>query len=427
MTPVRHLLCALSLFFISSIARGDVITDWNQLLNNTFAAEGSLATPPANARTMGMVDAAMYDAVNSITQNYSPYLGIYSPTTAGSSSDMTAAAATAANLVMQSIYSDSFGPGNPYASGFTSLYDSQMSSIQDGTAKQRGIEIGQAAAQAMIAARASDGWNAAYSYSSQPVGTAGAWQPGSTSGGWGSGTGKFVSSEWGSVTPFTMSSGSQFRPANLAGYASSNMQGFVGSQTFTDAFNQVKSLGGTDSTTRTADQTQIAYFWQDGPGTYSPIGHWSQIAQTVSASMGLGVEQNARLFGLLGLAEADAAIAAWDTKRAFDLWRPSQAINQASTTGNPDLVQQAGWTPLLAEPSFPSFVSGHSTFSTAGATVLASFFGTDNVTFTTTTESPFLPDGTTRTFSSFSEAAQEAGMSRIYGGIHYSFDNTGGQ
>jgi len=405
---------------------GDVITDWNQVMNQTFAAEGGQATPPANARTMGMVDAAMYDAVNSITQSGNPYLGSYSPSTPGSSTDMTAAAATAANLVMQSIYDSSFGQGNPFSTSFTNLYNTQMSGISDGAAKQRGVEIGTAAAQAMITARANDGWNAAYSFVAQPVGTVGAWQPGSTSGGWGSGTGKFVASEWGSVTPFTMSSGSEFRPTSMVGYAANNLQGFVNSAAYTAAYNQVQSLGGFNSSTRTDDQTQVAYFWQDGPGTYSPVGHWSQIAQSVSASMGLTIQQNAVLFAQLGLAEADTAIAAWDAKREYDLWRPSQAINQANITGNASLVQEAGWTPLLAEPSFPSFVSGHSSFSMAGATVLANFFGTDNISFTSNTESPFLPSGTTRTFTSFSQAAQEAGMSRIYGGIHYSFDNTGG-
>jgi len=327
---------------------------------------------------------------------------------------------------MQSNYTDAYGAGNPYAASFTSLYNTQMSGIADGAAKQRGIEVGQAAAQAMITARANDGWNAPTTYSPQPLGTVGAWQPGSSAGAWGSSSASFLKSEWGYLTPFTMSSGSQFRPATLAGFAPNQMGAFVQSQTFTDGFNQVKSLGAATGSTRTADQTTIAYFWVDGPGTASPPGHWNRIAQSISAAAGLSVEQNARLFALLNLTEADTAIATWDTKRVYDLWRPMLAINTADTTGNPDLVQDAAWTPLLPIPSFPSFTSGHSGFSSAGATVLADFFGTDNIAFTSDTESPFLPAGYTRSYSSFSEAAAEAGMSRIYGGIHYSFDNTGG-
>lgn len=374
---------------------------------------------------MGMLGGAVFDAVNSVNRSYSAYNGYFNPTTSGSSIDTSAAAATAANSVLQSVFNDYFGLGNSYSSNFTNKYNTQMSAIADGEGKTRGMEVGLAAAQAMITARTNDGWNATSTYTPQPLGTVGAWQPGSTAGGWGNTSSKvFLKSEAGYMTPFTMSSGSQFRPATLAGFASNQMGAFVQSQTYTDSFNQVQSLGAVNSATRTADQTQIARFWMDGPGTESPPGHWSSIAQTVSAAANLSLEQNARLFGLLGLAEADTAIATWDTKREYDLWRPSLAINTADTDGNASTLQDTGWTPLLPEPSFPSFSSGHSGFSMAGATILANFFGTDNIAFTS--DSDFLP-GVTRSYNSFSEAAQEAGMSRIYGGIHYGFDNLGGQ
>lgn len=408
-------------------AGADVITDWNALMRETFAAEAGSATPPTNSRTMGMMGAAMFDAVNSVTGGYSSYLGTYTPTTAGSDTDMTAAAATAAYNVLVSNYNDLYGSGNPYVSNFTNLYNSQMSGIADSAAKTRGIEIGQASAQAMITARANDGWNAASTYSPQPSTAVGAWQPSTTTGAWGSTTGTFLKSEWGYVTPFAMTSGSQFRPTSIAGYQSNDLASLVGSQAYTDAFNQVKSLGAATGSTRTADQTEIAYFWVDGPGTASPPGHWNRIAQTVSASMGLSVVENARLFALLNIAEADAGIATWDAKREYDFWRPVYAINNADTDGNPDTLQDAAWAPLIPTPSFPAFVSGHSTFSMTAAQILADYFGTDNIAFTTDSESPFLPEGTTRSFSSFSEAAQEAGMSRIYGGIHWAFDNTQGQ
>lgn len=214
-----------------------------------------------------------------------------------------------------------------------------------------------------------------------------------------------------------MSSGNQFRPAAPPSLTS---------QAYTDAFNQVKSLGIKTGSTRTADQTQIAYFWQDGPGTASPPGHWNQIAQIISASQGLTFQQNVRLFALLNLAEADAGIAAWDAKRVYDFWRPNMAIAQAGIDGNSGTIADAAWTPLIPTPSFPSYVSGHSTFSGAGAAVLAAYFGRDNIAFTTTTQSPVLPAGTTRDFISISQAAYEAGMSRIYGGIHFDFDNVAG-
>ena len=414
------------LFACLGTAGADVITDWNALMRQTFAAEGSSATPPTNSRTMGMMGAAMYDAVNSISRTHSSYLGYYDPTTAGAGIDVTAAAATAAYNVLVSNYSDMYGGSNSYAASFTSLYNSQMSGIADSEAKTRGMEVGLAAAQAMITARAGDGWNAASTYSTQPFGTPGAWQPGNTAGAWGASSGTFLRSEWGYVTPFTMSSGDQFRPATLAGFQANQMTAFVGSQTYTDGFNEVKNLGASTGSTRTTDQTNIAYFWVDGPGTASPPGHWNRIAQTVSASMNLSVEDNARLFALLNLAEADTGIATWDAKRAYDLWRPMHAINTASTDGNADTLENATWAPLIPTPSFPAYTSGHSAFSMAAATILAEFFGTDDIAFTTDSESPFLPLGYTRDYSSFSEAAEEAGMSRIYGGIHYSWDNTDG-
>jgi membrane-associated phospholipid phosphatase len=416
----------LLLFACAGTAGADVITEWNTLMRQTFAFEGSTATPPTNSRTMGMMGAAMFDAVNSVNRNYSSYLGYFDPTTAGSSIDVNAAAAAAANTVMQSVYADYYGGGNSYAANFTSLYNTQLSGIADGEAKTRGIEVGIAAAQAMITARANDGWNATSTYSTQPFGTPGAWQPGTTAGAWGSSSGVFIKSEWGYVTPFTMSSGDQFRPTSIMGYQANDLASFVASQAYTDGFNQVKSLGVASGSTRTADQTAIAYFWVDGPGTASPPGHWNRIAQTVSASMGLSVEDNARLFALLNLAEADTGIATWDAKRAYDLWRPMIAINTASTDGNGDTLEDAAWSPLIPTPSFPAYTSGHSAFSMAAATILADFFGTDDIAFTSDTESPFLPLGYTRDYASFSEAAEEAGMSRIYGGIHWAWDNTDG-
>jgi hypothetical protein len=150
------------------------------------------------------------------------------------------------------------------------------------------------------------------------------------------------------------------------------------------------------------------------------------VSTAANSGAGLSVEDNARLFALLNIAEADTGIATWEAKRYFDNWRPMLAINTADTDGNPATIGDAAWSPLIPTPSFGSYTSGHSAFSMAGAEILANFFGTDNIAFTTDSESPFLPSGTTRDFTSFSQAAQEAGMSRIYGGIHWASDNRDG-
>jgi membrane-associated phospholipid phosphatase len=422
-------ILALAFVAATSVLRADVVTEWNAIMRQTFAAEASSAAPPINSRTMGMLGGAMFDAVNSVNRNYQSYLGYFNPTTAGVGIDMEAAAATAAYNTMTSIYTDRYGVGNPYLSNFTTLYNTQMAAIAAGDSKTRGTEVGAAAATAMITARASDGWNAATTYSPQPFGTVGRWQPGTNPGAWGASTGTFLYSQWNNVTPFTLSSASQFRPggpAGLTGTTPADYQAWVQSPQYTAEFNQVKSLGSSTSSTRTADQTVIAYFWVDGPGTASPPGHWNRIAQSISASAGLNLEQNARLFALLNLAEADTGIATWEAKVYFDTWRPMLAINTADTDGNPDTLVDAAWTPLIPTPSFAAYTSGHSAFSMAGAAALAAFFGTDNIAFTAESESPFLPVGYTRSFTSFSQAAQEAGMSRIYGGIHWMSDNTDG-
>lgn len=441
MKPARHLprhfAWALLMAAIVGPLRADVVLEWNQLLRQTFAAEGSSATPPANSRTMGMLGGAMFDAVNSVNRNYTSYLGYFDPTTTGAGIDVSAAAATAAYNVLTSAYTDYYGAGNSYLAGFTNLYNSQMAGIADSAAKTRGMEVGMAAANAMVSARTGDGWNATATYAPQPFGSVGRWQPGSTAGAWGASSGTFLKSQWADLTPFTMTSPSQFRPLGMnmgtsmdrsVSYVPFNgdYQAWVQSNAYTEEFNQLKAIGGASSATRTADQTQIAYFWVDGPGTASPPGHWNRIAQSISASMGLSVEDNARLFALLNLAEADVGIATWEAKVFFDNWRPMLAVNTADSDGNPDTIQDDLWTPLIPTPSFGSYTSGHSAFSMAGATVLAAFFGTDDIAFTTDTESPFLAVGTTRSFSSFSEAADEAGMSRIYGGIHWMSDNIDG-
>jgi hypothetical protein len=190
------------------------------------------------------------------------------------------------------------------------------------------------------------------------------------------------------------------------------------------AYDDVKSLGSKTSTTRTAEQSQIALFWGDGPATCTPPGHWCIIAHGVSLAKGWTLIENARAFALLALALADAAIAAWDMKFTYWSWRPITGIPKGSTDGNPHTTGDPIWQPLLTTPNFPDYVSGHSTFSEASAEVLKHLCGTDQVPFSTTSDA--LP-GATRSFQTFSEAADEAGRSRIYGGIHFNFSNQDGQ
>jgi membrane-associated phospholipid phosphatase len=195
------------------------------------------------------------------------------------------------------------------------------------------------------------------------------------------------------------------------------------SAAYTAAFQEVKSLGASDSTTRTPAQTEIALFWAGAAGTFTAGGYWNQIAQTVAVEKGNSLVQNARLFALLNVTQADAAIAVWDAKYAYNFWRPVTAIRAGDTDGNPDTTADPAWTPLLVTPNHPSYTSAHSGVSGAAAGILAAFFGSDAVPFTIGSDG--VP-GVTHSFSSFSAAAQEVADSRLYAGIHWRFDNTAG-
>jgi hypothetical protein len=191
------------------------------------------------------------------------------------------------------------------------------------------------------------------------------------------------------------------------------------SQEYTDAFYEVKELGAANSASRTAEETQIARFWAD-----SSVPHWNRIAATVSEGQGLTLPQTDRLFALMNLTTADAYIASFETKYVFDFWRPVTAIRAADIDGNPDTVADPNWTPLVVTPPMPAYTSGHATFGAAAAVALAGFFGTDAIAFTSTSD--FL-SGVTRSYASFSEAADENARSRLLAGIHWSFDNDDGQ
>ncbi|MGH3680329.1 MAG: vanadium-dependent haloperoxidase [Natronosporangium sp.] len=240
-----------------------------------------------------------------------------------------------------------------------------------------------------------------------------------------------VTPNWGRVTPFTMTSNTQFRqdhPASASGY-----QELLSSSLYATHVNEVKLLGRFDSATRTQEQTDIAWFWaNDLDGTYKPVGQL--LASLEDFTTGQGITDPvalSRIYTLVSLALADAGIAAWDQKydTVIDLWRPQTAIQQADDDGNPATVPDPEWLPLLAlappsttriNPCFPAWVSGHATFAAAWAGVMANEFG-DATSVTVGSEDP-RAFGQTRTFSSFSAAAVENAESRIFLGVHYRFD-----
>ena len=284
-------------------------------------------------------------------------------------------------------------------------YAAALDDISDSAAKTQGIAIGHAAAAVILALRVADGSDTLLLDFGYPQGT----KPGAY---------RFPSEApfafspgWEKVTPFGLHDSAQFRPGPP--YA-------VTSPKYTADFNEVKSLGAWNNSTRTSDQTQIARFWLES----SPL-QWNRIARTASAAAGLDMWENARLFALLNMALADGYIGSWETKYHYNYWRPETAIRTAATDGNPDTMPDEDWVPLEPTPGFPDYDSAHSVQGGAGSQVLKRFFGKDTFSFSAC--STTLPAGSTcndtapvmRSYSSFSQAAEENGLSRIYVGFHF--------
>ncbi|MFM8728075.1 MAG: vanadium-dependent haloperoxidase, partial [Planctomycetaceae bacterium] len=282
-------------------------------------------------------------------------------------------------------------------------YAQSIASTPDDSRRTAGIEIGQRAAARILEIRATDGSASTVSYT-----------PGTDPGDWQKTPPALLDPllpQWGQVTPWVLSSSSQFRPEAPPTLDSSD---------YARDLNEVQQLGAVNSTTRTPEQTDIAKFWASGPGTATPPGQWNMIASIIAQEQQLSLPQSARMYAILDMSLADAAILCWNTKYHYELWRPVTAIQKADTDGNDKTTADPAWLPLLTTPPFPTYTSGHSTFSAAGATVLAGIFGTDNITFTLPSEVSGVAG---RAFNSLSAAAAEAGRSRIFGGIHFEFDN----
>ena len=369
----------------------DMVVQWNEQLLD--AIRTSSTPPPVASRAMAIVHTAVFDAVNSIFNEYKPYATMAAVHPKASAE---AAVAAAAERALSSLFPS-------LQSTFAAALTSSLATVPDGIREDQGVAAGRFVADKILALRATDGWDAVVAYSSGS--NPGDWVPTSP------GFAAPAFPQWGYVDPWAMSSGSQFRP--VAPPTLDNGR-------YTIDYNMVKDLGSLNSTTRTAAQTEVAKIWAGGPGTATPPGQWNMIAQDLAEAKGSSLYENARMFAVLNISLADAAISSWDAKYEYDFWRPITAIQQGDLDGNPATLKDANWTPLLNTPNFPSYTSGHSTFSGAASAALTGFFGTDNLNFKLVSE---VPGVSTRYFSSLALAAREAGFSRIFGGIHFNCDN----
>ena len=391
---------------------GDAVSVWNA--NAGDAALAACIAPTGNplheSHMYAMTHVAIHDALNAIDRRYQPY-AFFGHASRRASTD--AAVATAARDVLVPVLGQIPAPF-PQAcidaaiASVEADYEAALEAIPDRPAKRKGVNVGAKAAAAILALRADDGSDtplidAAYPQGDEPgeyrftPGTPFAFAPG-----------------WGDVTPFVLRRSSQFRAD--APYD-------VTEDAYTEDFVEVKSLGGNGTTTpsdRTAEQTEIALFWVES----SPL-QWNRIGRIVAADEGLDLWEQARLFGLLNMALADGYVGSFETKYLYNFWRPVTAIQLGATDGNPDTIADPTWMPLVTTPPIPDHDSAHSVEGGAAAQVFKRFFGTDLIGFETC--SLTLPAGSTcndassvtRSFTSFSQAADENGLSRILVGFHF--------
>ena len=370
----------LALLLAPAPALANVITDWDEKAVG-IVQPGTSFPPPTAYRTIAILHVAMFDAVNSIEQRYKPYK-VQLPASPDTSKEAAAAAAAAAVLIK--LVPDA-GPD------IQSTLTSYLATLPEGEAKSKGIELGQEVAMRILEARANDGASASDAY--RPKTKPGVYIP----------TPITVGSQFPDVTPFALTSPSQFRPKPPPA---------LDSEQWARDYNEIKDLGEKNSTKRTARQTEDARFWVlVGPRSTHPLPRQVAIARNMN------VLDTARFMALVSVATMDAMIAVFDAKYKYEFWRPITAIRNGDIDGNPATERVATWQPIDATPMHPEYPCAHCITSSAIATVIEAVLGTDEIPEVALT-SPFAP-GVTHRFTNLRAYTEEVANARIYAGFHY--------
>lgn len=387
-------LLACSVFaalFATNAKASDPIADWNQFSETAVKTAGH--APPVAALDFAIVHLAIYDAVESIDRRYRPY----SQAVPGAMGSLSAATAKAGHDVLVGLF--------PAQSAALDAEYSAFLAANEIDPNDPGVAVGAQAAANILALRADDG---RFPQNPPPFlgNTAiGQWRPTPSllpgpPPSFAPGLTPWVAS----VTPFTMKSDSQFRvdpPPDLT------------SDTWAEDYNEIKALGSLSSTVRTAEQTDIGYFWADS----GPV-LWQNALRYISRNYLNDIGDAARMYALAETALADTQIACWDSKYFYNFWRPITAIRLGDQDGNPDTEVDPNWQPLINTPNFPEYPSGHASTSGAITRALGLFFGSDVLFFQMTTTNPNAVQKT-RMFTRFSQAEDEVVNARVYVGIHY--------
>ena len=378
------------LLMSSGMASADVVLDWNGIMLNTIGAEN----PFAQTRFAAITHTAVFEAVNSITGDYEPYLGTINAPPGASAK---AAAVAAAHIVLKNYFPSS-------AVNLDLARATSLAAIPDGQAKDDGIAVGEAAAASMIANRASDG-SAVPEFYMPPSANPGEWQPTPPlcppAGG--------VLLHWRNLTPFAIRKADQFRSSPPPPLTSNK---------YSKAYNEVKVVGELNSTARPQDRTDVARFATAGAARI-----WNQAVSQASAAQGKSLSENARAFALLNMAINDGLISVMDTKYHYVFWRPYTAIRAGDTDGNRKTDPDVAWMTFIDTPCFPSYPSAHASASYAARTIAEKIFGSKGHDITLS--HPNFPDVILH-YSKFSQMTDDIDDARVYGGIHFRFDQEAG-
>jgi PAP2 superfamily len=389
---IRRITVAVVIVLLmsSTAARADVVLDWNAIMLTTVATQ----SPFAQARFAAITHTAMFEAVNAITGDYEAYLGMI---TAPPGASAEAAAIAAAHRVLSNYFS-------PSAASLDAARANSLAAIPNGQAKDDGVAVGEAAAAAMIAQRGNDG-SATPQFYAPTAANPGDWQttPGCPPAG-----GIFF--HWPNLTPFGIDSSDQFRsdpPPALTG------------NRYKKDYNEVKEVGDINSTARPQDRTDVARY-------FAVIGAphvWNQAASQVSGAQGKSLAENARAFALLNMAISDGLVSSMESKYHYDFWRPYTAIRAGDTDGNGKTDPDVAWTTFIPTPCFPSYPSAHASASYAARRIAEKIFGSRGHEITLS--HPSILDVTLR-YTNFSQITNDIDDARVYGGIHFRFDQEAG-
>src|SRR5262245_9858695 len=397
--PYMAMAILAILFAAPASASADAVADWNAIAVQTISAATPARPVTVSFLDMAIVQAAVYDAVQAIDKRFKPY-HVEIP---GASGSPEAATAKAAHDILVNLF--------PAQTMSLNVRYAQYLLAHGLAPNDPGVEVGRAAARGIIDLRANDGRfppNQVPFTGSMDIGK---WRP----------TESFIGNPpvppsfapmltpWlANVTPFTLKSGDQFRakaPPALT------------SHEYTRDYNEVKAMGERFSIDRTPAQTDFAIFWA---ANYVVL--WNSVVRELAEAHVRNIGDSARLFALVSLSAADAQITAWDTKVAYNFWRPITAIRLGDKDGNPRTIEDPDWQPLINNPNYPEYTSGANNVTGAATRALALFFGTDEMTFTVTTTNPMAIQQT-RVYSRFSAAAAAVAKARVLEGIHFQFSD----